>query len=59
MRMEAARRKFAEGTSVKEAAFQLGYRHAGDLSRAYHRHFDSPPTTPVLRGDHLETWRPV
>lgn len=59
MRMEAARRKFAEGTSVKEAAFQLGYRHAGDLSRAYHRHFDSSPTASGRRGEHPETWRPV
>jgi AraC-like DNA-binding protein len=57
--METARRKFAEGISVKEAAFQLGYRHAGDLSRAYHRHFDSPPTARKRRGEHLETWRPV
>ncbi len=39
-RMERARQLIqAEGRSVKETAYALGYGHANDLSRAYRKHF--------------------
>lgn len=43
-RMEQARRLIhAQGRSVKEAAYALGYAHANDLSRAYRKHFGGTP----------------
>jgi AraC family transcriptional regulator of arabinose operon len=45
-RMEHARRLLRSGGSVvvKEVAFQLGYRHFNDFSRAYRLHFGHVPT---------------
>lgn len=39
MRMDQARRWIAGGRAVKEIAYDLGYRHPNDLSRAFRRHF--------------------
>ena len=40
MRMNHARDRLARlDVSVKEVAYELGYRHANDLSRAYKNHF--------------------
>jgi AraC-like DNA-binding protein len=44
MKMSIARTRLANGQSVKAVAYELGYRHAGDFSRAYMRHFGHSPT---------------
>lgn len=43
LKMQAARRQLETGAAVKAVAFRLGYRHPGDLSRAYQRHFGVAP----------------
>jgi|GEM_PF-363614 len=42
---EAKRRLATRGTSVKQVALELGYRHPGDFSRAYKKQFGHPPRT--------------
>lgn len=43
IRMDYARKRLAQPQwSVKAVAYELGYRHANDLSRAYNRHFGVP-----------------
>ena len=50
MRMRHARARLAAGhVAVKELAFELGYRHPNDFSRAYKRYFGAVATR-VLRG---------
>ena len=45
LRMTEAKRLLAGGGStVKEIAFDLGYAHFNDLSRAYRKHFGKSPT---------------
>jgi AraC family transcriptional regulator of arabinose operon len=45
LRMEAAKAMVKAGEmSVKEIAFQLGYSHFNDLSRAYRRYFGRSPS---------------
>ena len=39
VRMRHARERLAQGVPVKQIAFELGYRHANDFSRAYKRFF--------------------
>ena len=39
VRMQHARGRLAGGVAVKQIAFELGYRHANDFSRAYKRFF--------------------
>ena len=39
VRMQHARVRLAGGVAVKQIAFELGYRHANDFSRAYKRFF--------------------
>jgi AraC-like DNA-binding protein len=39
VRMQHARGRLASGVAVKQIAFELGYRHANDFSRAYKRFF--------------------
>jgi AraC-like DNA-binding protein len=43
IRMHYARQRLARGrATVKEVAYELGYRHANDLSRAYRGYFGEP-----------------
>lgn len=42
-RREADRMLASPGTSIKEVAYQLGYRHPHDFSRAYQKHVGRPP----------------
>jgi len=37
--MQHAQAQLARGVAVKQIAFELGYRHANDFSRAYKRFF--------------------
>jgi len=39
VRMQHAQAQLARGVAVKQIAFELGYRHANDFSRAYKRFF--------------------
>lgn len=48
---EAKRLIETEGWQVKAAAYQLGYRHPNDLSRARNKGRDSTPETPSQQGD--------
>jgi AraC-like DNA-binding protein len=43
LKMTEARKRLGEGRSVKRVGYELGYRHPGDFSRAYTRHFGHPP----------------
>lgn len=45
IRMELARRLIADGRTVKDTAFQLGYRNPNDLTRAFSKFFKQPPST--------------
>ena len=49
LKMVAAKHALAAGGPVKQVAFSLGYRHAGDLTRAFKRHFGTAPTEAGFR----------
>lgn len=44
LKMNAAKQAIATGESVKTVAYSLGYRHPGDLTRAFRRHFGFAPS---------------
>jgi AraC family transcriptional regulator of arabinose operon len=43
IKMVAAKKQLSEGSPVKAVAYGLGYRHPGDFTRAYTRHFGHAP----------------
>ncbi len=43
LKMTAAKKRLVEGNTVKAVAYGLGYRHPGDFTRAYTRHFGHGP----------------
>ncbi|MES2310177.1 MAG: AraC family transcriptional regulator [Verrucomicrobiota bacterium] len=38
----------SKGASVKSVAIAMGYRHVNDFTRAFQRHYQSPPSTYLL-----------
>jgi AraC family transcriptional regulator of arabinose operon len=48
LKMALAKRELAAGAPVKAVAFRLGYKHPGDLSRAFRRHVGASPTAAIL-----------
>ena len=50
LRMQRARQRLADGIiPVKQVAYELGYGHANDFSRAYKRHFGVSPEQKMKR----------
>ena len=43
LKMVAAKKQLSEGNPVKAVAYGFGYRHPGDFTRAYTRHFGHAP----------------
>jgi AraC-like DNA-binding protein len=43
LKMSVAKQRLVEGSAVKTVAYELGYRHPGDFTRAYARHFGHAP----------------
>lgn len=43
LRLEQARTRLQNGTTVKEASLEAGYPHPSHFSRAFKKHFGQPP----------------
>ena len=43
LKMNVGKKRLAEGSPVKKVAYDLGYRHPGDFTRAYTRYFGHAP----------------
>jgi AraC-like DNA-binding protein len=43
LKMSVGKKRLTDGSPVKKVAYELGYRHPGDFTRAYTRYFGHPP----------------
>jgi AraC-like DNA-binding protein len=48
--MNVGKKRLAEGNPVKKVAYDLGYRHPGDFTRAYTRYFGHAPGSERVAG---------